>query len=295
MIGSIPARALAAATLALALVGGCSSGGAPQSGAARSPSPSTSAATRTPGPSGSPSGSSASPAAVARPRAGACYELTVDELTRPTNDSPAVSCRTSHDAVTIYVGRLREVVDGHALAVDSDRVQRQVATACPRRLARYVGGSREVRRLSRINVAWFSPSLEQSDRGATWFRCDLVVFARQDTLLRLPPAGQLRHALNARGALSRWGLCGTAAPATRRFSRVICSLPHRWKAIATIRLSGGSSYPGTAAVRRAGDSVCKARVRAQARNRLSFRYGWEWPTAEQWRGGRHFGYCWAPA
>ena len=27
---------------------------------------------------------------------------------------------------------------------------------------------------------------------------------------------------------------------------------------------------------------------------LSFRFGWEWPTREQWRAGQRHGYCWAP-
>ena len=59
------------------------------------------------------------------------------------------------------------MVDGHAVAVDSAGVQHQLATTCPRKLAAYVGGSAEVADLSRFNVVWFSPTLEQSDRGAT--------------------------------------------------------------------------------------------------------------------------------
>ena len=41
-------------------------------------------------------------------------------------------CSERHTAQTIHVGRLDTVVDGHALAVDSDRVLHQLATTCPR-------------------------------------------------------------------------------------------------------------------------------------------------------------------
>jgi hypothetical protein len=174
-------------------------------------------------------------------------------------------------------------------------VQRQLSTTCPRKLAAYVGGSPATRDLSRLNVVWYSPSLEQSDAGADWFRCDVVAFGREQQLASLPAGARLRGALSRPGALDTYGLCGTAAPGARGFERVICRKAHSWRAFATIGLPGGRAYPGTAAVRRAGNDDCRGRARARSSDSLKFRYGWEWPTREQWLAGQHFGYCWVPA
>jgi hypothetical protein len=206
-----------------------------------------------------------------------------------------VPCNSPHTARTIHVGTLDTVVEGHSVAVDSAFVKRQLATTCPRRLAAYVGGSAKARDLSRFAVVWFSPTLAESDRGADWFRCDLVAFSGETSLFALPrkPPG-IRGALDRPGALATYGLCGSTAPGARGFQRVICGRPHSWRAFDTIALRGGDRYPGAARLRTAGDAECKSRAAARAEDSLRFRYGWEWPTEEQWDTGQRFGYCWVP-
>lgn len=277
-----------AATLAALLLGitGCSSGtGSSQPEPPSSPSPSAS--------SGSPR-TTATPAVVPpAPPQGACYQLSLEQLAKPTNASEPVPCARRHDTRTIYVGRLRTVFDGHALAVDSDAVRRQLATTCPRQLAAFVGGTPEERALSRFEVVWFSPTLRQSEKGADWFRCDLVAFGTGEALLRLPPRPGLKGALDRDGGLNRFGLCGTAEPGAPRFERVVCSRPHTWRAISTIPIAG-RAYPGAAAARESGDDTCRSRVRQRVGFTLKLRYGWEWPTPAQWRTGQRYGFCWAP-
>jgi hypothetical protein len=226
------------------------------------------------------------------PARDACYRLGFDQLTRPSNDSEPVRCGGRHVARTIHVGRLDTVVGGHALAVDSDRVQAQLARTCPRRLAAHLGGTPQARDLSRFAVVWFSPTLEQSDRGAEWFRCDLVAIAGPERLHPLPR--RTAGILDRPGALARFGLCGTARPGAPRFERVICARPHSWRAIATIPLPGGRSYPGAARVRSEGNASCRDVAAERAADPLRFEFGWEWPTREQWGNGRRYGYCWAP-
>jgi hypothetical protein len=234
-------------------------------------------------------------AAPPAPRNDACYRLTPRDLTSPTSSKPPVPCTRSHNARTIHVGRLDLVVDGHAVAVDSRHVQRQLATTCPRRLAAYLGGSPATRRLSRLHVVWYSPTLAESDAGADWFRCDVVAFADEERLFPLPRKGRLRGLLDRDGALDTFGLCGSTAPGARGFERVICARRHAWQAIDAIPLAGGRRYPGVATVRRAGDTACKDRARERSEDTLRFRYGWEWPTAQQWARGQHYGFCWAPS
>jgi hypothetical protein len=248
-----------------------------------------------PSPSGTSTSATTHAAVPPAPKPGACYRLTSRELTRPTNASRPVPCSTRHTARTIFVGRLATVVDGHSVSVDSDRVQRQLAATCPRKMAAYVGGSPKSRDLSRFNVVWFSPSLDQADRGASWFRCDLIAFADAERLYPLPGPKRLKGVMGRSEGLGTYGLCGTSAPGTAGFQRVICARPHAWQAFDTVPLRGGRAYPGAAAVRTAGDSVCKSRANARTGDALKFQYGWEWPTREQWLGGQHYGYCWAPS
>ena len=142
-------------------------------------------------------------------------------------------------------------------------------------------------------MVWFSPTLEEADAGARWYRCDLVAFGKGEELAR--QEGSVPRGVLSNGGLARFGLCGTAAPGSDGFERVLCSLPHTWRAIATIELAGGEDYPGEAAVRSGGDSECQDLVRELEDFALTFTYGWEWPTKAQWRAGQRHGFCWAQA
>jgi hypothetical protein len=229
----------------------------------------------------------AGPPAVVAPRENACYALRFADLLKTHNDDDPVSCAGRHSAQTIRVGILR--------TGDPDRARRRLATVCPRALKRFLGGSTEDRLLSRFQVVWFRSAPVEAGQDAAWFRCDVVAFSHDEELLWLPRPFRLRHVLARPAALSTYGLCGTAAPGTAGFERVICGRRHSWRAVATIPLPGGRTYPGVNAVRRAGDQRCKEIVRAGADSTLRFRYGWEWPTAEQWAAGQHHGLCWAPS
>jgi len=222
-----------------------------------------------------------------------CYRLPFSDLAEPTNGREPVGCAARHDAQTFHVGSLDLVVDGHALAVDADRVVDGLDETCDRRLARHLGGTADDRRLTRLQAIWFAPTLEQADRGARWYRCDVVALAGNDRLLRLPRPRELRGILD-RPAGASYGLCGTTAPGERDFRRVICARPHAWRAVSTIDLPRGRAYPGAGVVRAAGNDRCRDLVRDLVDDPLSFRFGWEWPTREQWGAGQRHGYCWAP-
>ncbi len=297
-------RTLGPALAALLLLAGCSDdAGSPGAGSA----PSTSSASESPadagerGPDGDATGSTvpdtAEPAAAPPPPPAppgeGCYRLPFADLAEPTNGRRPVGCDVRHDAQTFHVGTLDLVVDGHALAVDADRVVGGLDETCERRLARYLGGTAEDRRLTRLRAVWFAPTLKQADRGARWYRCDVVALAGDDRLHRLPPPRELRGVLD-RPAGSTYGLCGTTAPGEPDFRRVICARPHAWRAVSTIDLPRGRAYPGVSVVRAAGSDRCRDLVRDLVDDPLSFRFGWEWPTREQWRAGQRHGYCWAP-
>lgn len=281
----------AVGTLALAvtlLITGCTGDPAPQAGPESPTSRERSGDSRRAVPSPAPTEPTTPPPEPA------CYRLTFEVLPQITNTEDPVDCSGRHTAQTFHVGRLDTVVNGHAVSVHSEHVREQLAEVCPRRLARFLGGTAEDRRLSRFEAVWFSPTLPQADSGATWFRCDVVALAGDEELFRLDPPRRLRGVLDREGALATYGLCGSAAPGDPDFARVICARPHRWRAVSTIPLEGGREYPGEDAVRSAGDEVCEEQARALAEDPLQFTYGWEWPTREQWERGRRYGYCWVP-
>lgn len=274
-------RAWCAAALAAAvLLTGCSDDGSPEEPAAGSATPTTA--------SSGPSTAAEPPAA---PRKRACYQLAYDAALAPTSDADPVPCGSPHTALTYHVGPLDAVVAGHLLAVDSQHVRDQVAATCPERFARFVGGSAEDRALSMLRPVWFTPTVEQADAGASWYRCDVVALAGNERLA--PLTGRLAGALDRDASRGRYAMCGTAEPGTPRFERVICSAEHSWRAVATVPIEG-ERYPGVRAVRRAGEDPCRDAGAEAADDALDYEWGYEWPTAAQWAAGQHHGICWVP-
>ncbi|WP_300400793.1 septum formation family protein [Nocardioides sp.] len=276
----VPLLAPVLVTLLTVLLASCSADPSPES---QTPPASPSSTTAPPDPP---------PTAAARPRpeTGTCHRLSFDEALSPTATVGSVPCRKAHTAETYAVGTVDNLVDGHLLAIDSDRVQRQVAETCPAELGAAVGGSIEQQRLSMLRAVWFTPTVEESDAGASWYRCDAIVLAGADTLSRVQ--GSLTGVLDTDQGRQRYGMCGTAGPDERSFERVLCADPHSWRAFSVRPLPDGR-YPGRAAVSRAGQP-CKDAAAAIADDSLDYEWGFEGPDAEQWAAGQTFIRCWAP-
>lgn len=274
---------------ALALSGGvsgCTSGGDDDGSATVSATPTASA---TPSPSAAP----APPPPV--PAVAGCYRLSYDEALAPTNADAPVPCAKEHTSQTFAVGELDLVAGGHLLAVDSESVRRQVARRCPARLAAYLGATPEQLRLSLLRPVWFTPSLEQSDLGADWYRCDVIAVTGDRTVAAF--AGELEGALRRPERREEFAMCGTAQPGTAEFSRVLCRDDHSWRAITVVDLADagkGGRYPGEKVVREAGQDVCSDAAREIASDALDYEWGYEWPTEDQWKAGQTYGRCWSP-
>ncbi|WP_341925297.1 septum formation family protein [Nocardioides psychrotolerans] len=259
------------------ILGACTDGSSPKSPEA---APSSSAPVERP---------SATP--VPAPEDRACYRLAFEDALAPTTAAATTACDGKHTSMTFAVGTLDTLVDGHLLAVDSQRVMDQVAEACPARLSDFVGGTLRDRRLSMLRAVWFTPTVEQSDAGADWFRCDVIAVAGQDALA--PLTGRLSGVLAQPEGRERWAMCGTDDPDSPDFERVLCSQPHSWRAIEVVPFEDGR-YPGVEAVREAGQTPCEDAGRSVADDALNFQWGYEGPSKEQWAAGQTYGRCWAP-
>ena len=244
----------------------------------------------------SPSPSASTPVPPpAPPAAGSCYRISYDEAVAPTNADAPVPCEKGHTSQTFAVDQMDLVVNGHLLAVDSDVIRQQVAHRCPRQLAAYMGATDEQLRLSLLRPVWFTPTIEQSDAGAGWYRCDVIAVTGDSKLAKI--TGDLSGALAKPAGRTAYGMCGTAQPGTPAFSHVLCREEHSWKAISVLDLAekarkGG--YPGEGVVRNAGSDVCAEAAREVAEDALDYEWGYEWPTKDQWQAGQTYGRCWAP-
>jgi hypothetical protein len=223
------------------------------------------------------------------PEEGACRRLTLPDLSRAVDDSAPTPCSEPHTARTISVGALDAgVLDGSG--ADATAVARQAGAQCADAFPAYVGGDREDRRLSRLEPVWFTADEQAIAAGALWVRCDVVAYETDKLLATLPQ--DLQGVLDDNGG-AQFGLCSTTAPQAERARNVACSRPHTWRAFSTIPLGGGG-WPGVSAVRKKGDERCSRQARAVQGNPDEWRYGWQWPTKQQWQAGRTYGYCWVP-
>jgi len=225
-----------------------------------------------------------------RPGKGECYRLTYAQAIAPTTDVPPVSCKRTYTARTFHVGTFDAVLDGHLLAVDSARVQDKIADDCTRRMGDYVGGDADDLALSMFRVVWFSPTVEASDAGADWYRCDLTALASENRLVAL--RGPIRGVLDGASGLEAWGSCGTTEPGKAGFARVVCSAKHTWRAVGVVR-HGGRKFPGPRALTADRDS-CEDPAREVASDPLKVVFSYLAPTREQWNAGQHYGTCWVP-
>lgn len=227
-----------------------------------------------------------STALPAPPHAGSCYRLTVASALESTSAASPVRCSLKHTARTVVVGRI-----AGTRPMSSAAVQQRIAARCRSAVDAYVGGTREDQRLSRVQAVWFNPPDDLTARGARWFRCDVVIAATPQAFSPLPR--HVRGLLDRAGAIDRYGTCGTAAPGTAAFRRVLCSAKHTWRARSTITLPPHTRYLAKAAGKHA-DSVCRDVEARTAADSLRLRWSFEWPTAAQWRGGQRYGTCWTP-
>ena len=145
-----------------------------------------------------------------------------------------------------------------------------------------------------LRAVWFTPTVEESDAGAGWYRCDVVALAGDERAGAARPAA-CAGVLDAGRAAARYGMCGTAEPGSPDFARVICS--SRAHAGGRSRRSPSAAAP-TPAWRRsattASERVRGRRPATRPTTRSNFTWGYEWPTAEQWAAGQTYGLCWAP-
>lgn len=226
---------------------------------------------------------------VEAPELGACRDLTPDDVALPTNATKTVDCSEDHTAETYAIGSLpSKFADA---AYDDKRVAAFAYKKCTAQFEKFLGADESLVMRTVVSWAWFRPSEKAWDKGARWYRCDVVGGGEQSkSYVRLPTT--------AKGLLSgkpkdRWMVCAEG-PTVVGDVKVPCSQPHQWRAVTTIKVGKDDDpYPGDRLVEVTTRDYCSHSVGAWMNYPVDFDYAYTWFHEAEWKLGNRRSICWA--
>ncbi len=229
------------------------------------------------------------PVSVEPPEQGVCRMLTPEDIKATSNDSPAVDCADTHTAETFAVGEFPADVAGED--PDDPALGAHVFEECEKEFGRFLGGNESLVMRATVTWAWFRPSEEAWEKGARWWRCDVVGGGEESTeLVELPET--------AKGILlgipdDRWTVC-VNGPTVADSEKIPCSEKHNWRAVTTIVLGDPEDdYPGDRLVEVRTRDFCSASVGAWLNYPVDYDYGYTWFHEAEWEAGNRRSICWA--
>jgi hypothetical protein len=139
--------------------------------------------------------------------------------------------------------------------------------------------------------AWFRPSERAWDKGARWYRCDVVGGTTQSSSYRDLPTRIM--GLFAGKPPEPWLTCADGATVASA-TKVACSEPHDWRAVTTIKLgSPGDTYPGDRLVQIRTRDFCSDSVGAWMNYPIDYEFGYTWFHQAEWTAGQRRSVCWS--
>jgi hypothetical protein len=240
---------------------------------------------------GSSDGSDTDPAqvdATSAPDQGACRALTPDDAKQPSNATRTVPCTDKHTAETFAVEQLpAEYADA---GYDATRVATYASTTCTAKLQEFLGADESTVMRSVLSWVWFRPSQDAWDKGARWFRCDVVGGSAGSSYAALPASAD--GLLTGRPEDS-WMAC-VNGPSVQSSPKVPCTAKHNWRAVTTIKVGDpDDAYPGSAKVEATTKDYCSSSVAAWLGYPKSYDYGYTWFQRSEWDAGNRRSVCWA--
>lgn len=222
------------------------------------------------------------------PRLGTCRVLDVGDLEAASNSSAVVDCAQPHTAQTFAVGTLPESTGP---GYDDNGHGRFVYDTCEKAFGEFLGADESTVLRSRLSWSWFRPSENGWERGARWYRCDVVGGPAEATELRDLPA-------DAKGLFSAdypdaWMTCALGETAEQG-NKVACDAAHDWRAVTSVKLGEpGSAYPGDRIVEVRSRDYCRDSVRGWLGYPPDFDFGYTYFRQDRWDGGNRRAICWA--
>jgi hypothetical protein len=222
------------------------------------------------------------------PRPGACRLLTSDDIQRPSNDSPVVRCSRRHTAETFAVGEFPSTVGED---IDDPALGAHVFDTCEQRFRSFLGGDESLVMRATLTWAWFRPSQEAWERGARWWRCDVV--GGGEASAALLPLPETARDLLVGQPQDRWLTCA-AGRTVADSDKIPCSEPHTWRAVTTIVLGDeDDDYPGDRVAEVRTRDFCSDSVGAWLNYPVDYEYGYTYFHEAEWEAGNRRSICWA--
>ncbi|MFL6062751.1 MAG: septum formation family protein [Marmoricola sp.] len=222
------------------------------------------------------------------PALGACRDLSAADLTEPSNADAVVPCTRDHTAQTFAIGTLPAST---GTSWTDRRHGTWIYTTCTRAFQAFVGADDSLAMRSQLSWAWFRPSQRGWDRGARWYRCDVVGGPPETKHLRDLPT-------DAKGLLlgappDAWMTCALG-PAVAGSTKVPCTETHTWRAVTTVKVGLPTDpYPGDRIVEVRSRDYCQESVGGWMHYPPAYDYGFTWFKEDRWSIGNRRSICWA--
>ncbi|MEO6511098.1 MAG: septum formation family protein [Nocardioides sp.] len=225
---------------------------------------------------------------VAAPDLGACRRLTVDDIAQPSNATKTVDCTSKHNAQTFAVGSLPDSL--RDADYDAPEMGAFAFDQCTSKFIEYIGADESLAMRTILTWQWFRPSHAAWDKGARWYRCDIVGGGDQTKqLIDLPT--DVEDVLVQSD--DQWLVCAEG-PTVNGAVKVPCSTAHDWRAVSTIKLGEpDDAYPGDEASARTTRDYCSKSVAAWLGYPVDYDYGYTWFHEAEWNAGNRRSVCWA--
>ncbi|HEU4514461.1 MAG TPA: septum formation family protein [Nocardioidaceae bacterium] len=239
---------------------------------------------------GGASGDEAGADTMERPELGACRVLEPEDIAEPDNAGEVVPCGTAHTAETFAVGTFPADVAKGAEYTDPD-LGAYVYESCSTKFEGFLGGDESAVMRSMLTWAWFRPSEDAWERGARWYRCDVVAGTETSEELRALPR-------TAEGVLlgrpdDDWMMCANGETVAGS-DKVPCSQPHEWRAVTTIKVGReDEKYPGDRLVEVRSRDFCSDSVGAWMNYPVDYEFGYTFFREPDWKAGNRRSICWA--
>lgn len=222
------------------------------------------------------------------PKIGLCRDLRAADLESPTNTSPVVPCTEDHTAQTFITGTLPTTTGS---AYGDSRHGAYVHAFCQKAFRAFLDADESQVLRSQLSWAWFRPSELGWDRGARWFRCDVVGGPADASRLR--PLPEDAKGLFTDSEPDTWVTCALGTTVANS-TKVPCTSKHTWRAVTTIKLGKADDpYPGDRIVQARSRDYCQDSVGGWLGYPSQYKFGYTWFREDRWAAGNRRSICWA--
>jgi hypothetical protein len=227
--------------------------------------------------------------AVEAPANGVCRDLTRDDVAMPANATKTIPCSQKHTAETYAVGELPADFDD--VSYEDTDLAHHAYTTCSKAFAAFVGADESLVLRTTISWAWFRPSEKAWEKGARWYRCDVIGGNSANPDYR--PLPETAEGMLSGRPKDAWLSCARGASVAEG-TKVPCSQKHDWRAVTTVKLGQPEDdYPGDRVMESRTRSFCAQSVKAWLNYPAQFEYGFTFFHQAEWDAGIRRSVCWA--